>query len=107
MRRPQGYLKISDPEGPGVEQDSFSCGHCQKVSFVKPTPFGVGLHVVAGGISLGNPAPQLLGGLCKVCMRLMCPACTAKREAGGDCIPFEKALALEESRNAFLKSMEQ
>ena len=75
MRNAQGYACISGPDGV-AEADTFSCFHCQRVT-----------HVKAGC----DPAD--LGGLCKVCMRLICKHCLGKR-----CLPFIKAIEREEAR---------
>jgi hypothetical protein len=84
MLRANNYSVIFNPEGPPVEQNSFTCGHCQAVTFVKP----------------GQRADDT-GGLCKVCMNLICPACTDLLE----CDVFEKKLERAEARDRMLRSM--
>lgn len=83
MRSPGGYAVWTRDDGRTVEMDSMTCGHCQFVTFI---PAGA------------DPAD--LGGLCKVCMRLICARCTAK----GSCTPFEQALEKSEARGRFLRS---
>jgi hypothetical protein len=60
MRNPGGYLQISC-DGVVHERDSFTCNHCNRVSFVKP-----------------KQDPADLGGLCKTCMGLICSACVGQ-----------------------------
>ena len=75
MRRAGGYgLAIYDG-GQMVEKDSFTCSHCNSVKFVKP-----------------KEKPEDLGGLCKVCMGLICADCVDK-----GCTPFEKKLEMQEA----------
>lgn len=86
MRNPGGYGVWHDPDAdqPIKEVDSYSCGHCQYVVFVG-----------------AKKDPAALGGLCKVCMRLVCPRCTA----AGECKPFEKMLEEIEARGRARKSL--
>ncbi len=81
MRRPQGYAVLSAPERI-VECDTFTCGHCQHIIHIPP-----------------RSNPEDLGGLCKVCMRLICPACLPK-----GCMPFEEKLKKMEARGRALRS---
>jgi hypothetical protein len=66
MRNAQGYATITGPEGT-KESDTFTCFHCQQIVHVKPMMDAADL-----------------GGLCKVCKRLICSRCV-----GGTCTPFE------------------
>lgn len=88
--RTTGYSTICAPDDCGgiVEQESFTCKHCQKIVFVKP---------------LCDPAD--MGGLCKVCDGLICPGCYAKRMAGGPCDPWEEKMKRMEARDATRRSM--
>lgn len=70
MRKPGGYGLLCQPGSPNVEQDTYTCSHCNKVVFVKP-----------------KERPEDLGGLCKVCMGLICPHCVGK-----GCDPLEKKI---------------
>ena len=90
MRNPHGYATIvgdlsrKDPtitEG-GVQHiepeiDTFTCGHCCRITHVKP-----------------RCDPADLGGLCKQCMELVCPRCYGKRV----CTPFLKKVEEAEAR---------
>jgi hypothetical protein len=75
MRNAQGYATITSPNGV-AECDTFTCNHCNSVTHVKP-----------------KMDPAALGGLCKMCMRLVCSKCV-----GNACLPFEKKLEIEEAR---------
>lgn len=84
MRRAQGYAVLTDPDAnqPVQECDTFQCGHCQYITHVKP---------------FMDPAD--MGGLCKVCMRLVCSKCVGK-----ECDVFERKLERSEARDRFLRS---
>lgn len=75
MRKAQGYAVITDPSGI-KEADTFSCGHCNAVTHVKP-----------------KADPADVGGLCKCCMKLICPNCVGK-----SCTPLMKRIEQEEAR---------
>ena len=79
MRKPTGYLQVFGP-AKVQEQDTFTCHHCNRVVFVKP-----------------KCDPADLGGLCKQCMRLICPRCAAK----GRCDPHEEKMRRAEAAYHF------
>lgn len=84
MRRPQGY-GVERRDGAIVhEEDSFTCGHCNTVVFVKPKQDAADM-----------------GGLCKLCMKLTCARCAGS----GKCDPFEEKLLRMESRDRLLKAV--
>ena len=100
MRKAGGYAVIISPEE-GVatlddrnarpealrvgatELDTYSCGHCGSIRHVRP-----------------RERPEDTGGLCKQCMRLICPHCLET----GRCDPLEKKLERAEQRERTLKS---
>lgn len=100
MRRPGGYVQVINPE-PGIlrlddplarveqtsqgviEFDTFTCGHCGGVRHVK-----------------AKERPEDTGGLCKQCMKLICPHCLET----GRCDPLEKKLERAERRAEALRS---
>lgn len=84
MRNPQGYSTWTDRESGVVtrECDTYTCGHCSRIVHVKP-----------------KQRPEDMGGLCKSCMTLICPACL---EHG--CTPFMKKIEQEEARAIALRS---
>jgi hypothetical protein len=75
MRNPGGYAFSFDPGGIRQEADSFTCFHCNRVIMVKP-----------------KCDPTELGGMCRLCMKMICPECVDK----GSCDPFEKKLERSE-----------
>lgn len=99
MRRPGGYVLITHPEpgflrlddqtrpqqtGEGhIEMDTFTCGHCGGIRHVR-----------------AMERPEDTGGLCKQCMKLICPRCVDT----GRCDPLEKKLEREEKREIALRS---
>ena len=84
MRRPGGWASLTDRETGKVtgECDTTTCAHCNAIT-----------HVKAGC------RPEDIGGLCKLCMGLICPKCV-----GGDCVPFLKKIEIWEERNHALRS---
>lgn len=76
MLRPQGYATVSDPDSGLTERDTLTCSHCNSVKYVKP-----------------KERPEDIGGLCKICMGLICAHCVGK-----PCVPFmEKVDRLEKA----------
>lgn len=97
MHKPGGYAVIVSPTEAVAtfdrlrreqlhagtnEMDTFSCGHCGSI-----------VHVPA------RTDPANLGGLCKQCMRLICPRCLDK-----GCEPLERKLERAEERDRTLRS---
>ena len=59
MRRPGGFLFGFSPEqSRPTECDTFTCRHCQRVTFVR-----------------GKERAEDLGGFCRACASLICPRC--------------------------------
>lgn len=81
----RGYFVTRDRVSGKViaENDTFTCGHCNRV--VEVAPF---------------QRPADTGGHCKICWALTCPACTAK----GSCTPFESRLEQQERSYNFRRS---
>jgi len=82
LRRPQGQAMITSPDGPTWEADTITCGHCNRVAFVKPGP---------------DPGT----GFCRQCMGHVCGPCADL----GSCTPFEQQLERVEARARLLRSM--
>lgn len=82
MFKPGGYGITFDVFGTKREHDTFTCHHCNTVVKVKP------------GCNLDD-----LGGMCRNCMKMICPACV-----DGPCSPFEKKLEAMEARDIALRS---
>lgn len=104
MRNPGGYAQVIGGDGTFVtvnrrlhcdkidkhtnvwECDTFTCGH------LSPGCMGV-VHVFP------KMDPADIGGLCKQCMKLICPNCVDK-----GCYPLEKALEQSEAKDRALRS---
>lgn len=84
MRRPQGYGITVEPGKADVEEDSFTCCHCNSIVFVKP-----------------RCDPSEAGGFCTMCYRHICQACAAT----GTCEPFEKKLEAMERSDRLRRSI--
>lgn len=83
MFRPGGYAFSFDAGGIRQEADTFTCAHCNKVVIVKP-----------------KCDPCDLGGMCRLCDKMICPACVDL----GHCDPLEKKLERAEARYRALRS---
>lgn len=86
--RAQGYAILTEPERPTRENDTFTCGHCNCVVFVKP---------------MADPATY--GGWCGGCSRLICPACEQKKVETLSCAPFEKWLEQQEAKDRLRRQL--
>jgi hypothetical protein len=76
--RDSGLLSL----GQWGEADTFTCHHCQKIT-----------HIAV------RANPEDIGGLCKLCMGLICPHCLGK-----GCTPWEKEMEKMEARQDALRS---
>jgi len=101
MQKPHGYVTIVS-DGPLVERDSVTCGHCQRIVLVKPG--------TAGTVYLirqldGSPDVEVEGAGCMVCARngLATPVCLRCHRIG-KCIPWERRVEQAEARGRFLRS---
>ena len=83
MRRAGGYAYTFDVGGIRQEADSFTCFHCNRVVIVKP-----------------KCDPCDLGGMCRICEKMICPACVDL----GKCDPLEKKLERAEAKDRALRS---
>lgn len=88
MRKPQGYGITTEPGKHDVEEDTFTCCHCNKIVFVSDAQ--------------GNPVPaEQVGGFCLRCMMNTCTTCATD----GRCIPFEKKLEQMEARDRLVRAV--
>jgi len=78
-----GLGTLTEPHGSVKERATFTCAHCQAIRHVKP---------------FCDPAD--LGGLCKICMGVVCEKCVGK-----GCDPFEEKLRRQEAKGQSLRSM--
>jgi hypothetical protein len=81
VRRPGGYMLVTEPGRGSVERDTFTCRHCNTVVVVSP-----------------GQDPSSLGGFCTLCDGHVCPMC-----AGKACEPFEKKLEAAERRDRLFR----
>lgn len=81
--RPQGQVTITTPTGE-VSYDTATCGHCNNLFAVR------------------GKRPEDIGGMCKECMKIICPSCVDK-----GCTPFEKKLEAWEAKHAALRSYQE
>jgi hypothetical protein len=79
--RARGYFVERHPDRPPVEEDTFTCGHCNRVVFVP-----------------AKCSPTDLGGLCSCCSKLICPSCV-----GRGCDPMEEKMARWETRRSIFE----
>lgn len=75
MRRAGGFVRITGPDRTD-EADSFTCKHCGCVKIVK-----------------AKQRPEDIGGLCKMCMGMICADCVKLMR----CDPLEKKLERAEA----------
>jgi len=87
MRNPGGYLIGTIPEGGVDEHDTFTCSHCQRLTIVQ--------H---------KAHPEDMGGMCKICMGLICDRCMDLIAKGNGCMTWEKNMEIQEARSAALRS---
>lgn len=83
MRKAGGYFFSFDVGGIRQESDTFTCYHCGKVVIVKP-----------------KCDPYELGGMCRLCEKMICPNCVDV----GRCDPLEKKLERAEASERALRS---
>ena len=83
MRSPHGYAVVTEEGRTKEEFDTVTCFHCNALFRVAPA---------------SDPAD--IGGLCKLCMQLVCGPCADK----GQCTPWEKQMEEIEARDRFLRS---
>lgn len=84
MFRPGGYAFTFDGGGVRQEADTFTCSHCNRIVIVKP-----------------KCDPCDLGGMCRLCMKMICPGCVDE----GQCVPFEKKIEQQEARERRLRAL--
>ncbi len=80
--KPQGKAMLIDPDRGTVEYDTMTCGHCSALTHIRP-----------------RMRPEDMGGLCKVCMRLICRRCV-----GAACEVIERKLERWEASAAARRS---
>ncbi len=89
MRRANNYSTLTDPSGV-LERDGYTCNHCTCIVHVQP-----------------RQRPEDLGGLCKVCMELLCPLCYRRRMAGEVCQTWEAQMDKMEASARFNREFDE
>lgn len=97
MRSITGYATVVEPDQPLVERDTITCGHCQRVIFVKPKTAQTVYLVFDRETWQWR---EVMGAFCRVCMRSVCLACHDQ----GRCRPWERMLEVAEARERFLQA---
>lgn len=87
-----GYATITEPDAPLVERDTTTCGHCQRVIFVKPHTLSTIYVIFDRETSQWCEAP---GCGCFLCQRPICLRCHDL----GTCRPWQEQLARSEARD--------
>lgn len=90
MLKAEGYSVITEPGKRSLEHDTFTCAHCNAITFTSPG-FGKPLQVAIVGWK-GDVRMQDAG-FCRLCYRHICPRCEAKKE----CTPLMKKIEEEEA----------
>jgi len=88
MRRAGGYRIITEPGKAPIENDTFTCNHCNGIVVVPP-----------GTVAI------TVGATCLACMKQICEPCAKVMDRTLKCRPFEKRLEEMESRARFRKSV--
>ena len=89
MLRPQGYAQFIAPEQV-VERDTCTCGHCNRVIFVKPRSAST-VYLIQ---HRDGRWTEEAGAFCRVCMRPVCLRC----HDVGTCTPMERMIEQMEAR---------
>jgi len=84
LRKAKSYIQILDPEAPGglIEQDSFSCAHCNRIVIVEP----------------GSGRER---GICQRCRKLVC----GRKACMDRCDPIEAKIERMEQRQNLQRSL--
>lgn len=93
-----GYATITAPDAPLVEYDTRTCGHCQRVVFVKPGSGGT-VYLLP---RVGGGWREEMGCGCRVCMKPVCLQC----HHIGTCTPWERRLDASERRDRLRRQID-
>ena len=95
--KPQGYAVITSPDSGRANLDGFQCAELQSGSNEYDTT--ICNHCNSITHVKARMRPEDIGGLCKICMGLICPKCL-----DFPCIPFLKRLDEVEKRDIARRS---
>lgn len=85
----EGYSIINSPGERAIEHDTFTCGHCNFITFTK----GIGSKMQVVVIQNDQSVTVKDAGFCRKCWRYICPRCE-----NFDCTPLEAKLDAEEKQ---------
>lgn len=87
-----GYATLVTPDQPVAERDSLTCGHCQRVVWVKAGSVCTVYLIFDPDTQREREEP---GAFCRVCMRPVClkPSCLAR------CCVWERRLEISEAKD--------
>lgn len=93
-----GYATIIAPDRPMVERDSTTCGHCQRVVWIKAGSACTIYLIFDPDTQREREEP---GAFCKVCMRPVClkPSCL------DHCCVWEQQLAISEAKDRLRRAV--
>jgi hypothetical protein len=87
----EGVGELTAPYGEVTALKTYTCGHCNRIDFVKPEAAPAQFLVLR---TFEPPA------VCHRCWTLVCPKC----HAAGNCMPVEALLEKIEAHDQFLRS---
>jgi hypothetical protein len=97
MLKPQGYLVVTHAEGLTLERDTISCGHCNRIVFVKPGH----ASTVYLFPQVQGPDKEEMGAHCRQCDKAICLTC----HDAGTCTPLLRRIEWMEARGRFLATV--
>lgn len=89
MLRAEGCSIITSPGERVRETDTFTCGHCNAITFTKP---GLGGPLQVAMIKADHSVVMKDAGFCRKCWRHICPRCE-----NFECVPLEAKIEAEEA----------
>lgn len=100
MLRPHGQITIvgdfamAPAEGGKIERDTITCGHCQRLVFVKPNTVST-VYLIPQFMAPDKEEP---GAGCAICRRAVCLTCYAD----GRCHTWERKIEEMEQRGRLI-----
>jgi hypothetical protein len=83
MLRPGGYTVETTLEGNAIEGETYWCGHCGAHTHIRPFQ-----------------RASDVGGMCKGCMKTLCPRCAREYSMTLECAPLEELIKKIEKEHA-------
>jgi hypothetical protein len=95
MRNEGGCATWTEPGKKDKVRDTTTCGHCQFIIVIEPTPWGASSGPVT---TVGVRTREVP--FCRQCSRFICPRCDGK-----GCTPFMRKVEAREARSRMLEEM--